>query len=63
MNTLYFGDNLKILRDYIGDESVDLTVEGPLNGKQVQLPPSLDTFKQAGRVEVDTADQSTLQFD
>ena len=24
MNTLYYGDNLKILRDYIKDESVDL---------------------------------------
>jgi hypothetical protein len=24
MNTLYYGDNLKILRDHIKDESVDL---------------------------------------
>jgi hypothetical protein len=24
MNTLYYGDNLKILRKYIKDESVDL---------------------------------------
>ncbi len=24
MNTLYYGDNLMILRDYIGSESVDL---------------------------------------
>jgi len=24
MNTLYYGDNLKILRKYIPDESVDL---------------------------------------
>ena len=24
MNTLYYGDNLKILRDYIKDEAVDL---------------------------------------
>ena len=24
MNTLYYGDNLKILRDYIKDDSVDL---------------------------------------
>lgn len=27
MNTLYYGDNLKILRDYIRDESVDLKVK------------------------------------
>lgn len=24
MNTLYYGDNLKILREYIKDETVDL---------------------------------------
>lgn len=28
MNTLYYGDNLKILRDYIKDESVDLIYLG-----------------------------------
>jgi len=29
MNTLYYGDNLKILRDYIKDESVDLIYPDP----------------------------------
>ena len=29
MNTLYYGDNLKILRDYIKDESVDLVYLDP----------------------------------
>ena len=29
MNTLYHGDNLKILRDYIKDESVDLVYLDP----------------------------------
>ena len=29
MNTLYYGDNLKILRDYIKDESVDLIYLDP----------------------------------
>jgi site-specific DNA-methyltransferase (adenine-specific) len=29
MNTLYYGDNLKILRDYIRDESVDLIYLDP----------------------------------
>ena len=28
MNTLYYGDNLKILRDYVEDESVDLIDRG-----------------------------------
>ena len=27
-NTLYYGDNLDILREYIGDESVDLIYLG-----------------------------------
>ena len=29
MNTLYYGDNLKILRDYIKNESVDLIYRDP----------------------------------
>ena len=29
MNTLYYGDNLKILREYIKDESVDLVYRDP----------------------------------
>jgi len=33
-NTLYFGDNLKILRDNIRDESVDLIyLDPPFNSK------------------------------
>lgn len=27
-NRLFFGDNLRILREYVGDESVDLIVSG-----------------------------------
>jgi site-specific DNA-methyltransferase (adenine-specific) len=35
MNTLYFGDNLDILREYIPDESVDLIyLDPPFNSKQ-----------------------------
>jgi site-specific DNA-methyltransferase (adenine-specific) len=35
MNTLYYGDNLKILRDYIRDESVDLIyLDPPLNSNR-----------------------------
>jgi len=34
-NTLYFGDNLKILRDDIRDESVDLVyLDPPFNSKE-----------------------------
>ena len=34
MNTLYYCDNLKILRDYIKDESVDLIYLDPPHSAQ-----------------------------
>ena len=35
MNTLYYGDNLEILRDYIKDESVDLIyLDPPFNSNR-----------------------------
>ena len=35
MNTLYYGDNLKILRDYIKDETVDLVyLDPPFNSNR-----------------------------
>jgi len=35
MNTLYYGDNLKILRKYVGEESVDLIyLDPPFNSKR-----------------------------
>ena len=35
MNTLYYGDNLKILRDFIKDESVDLIyLDPPFNSNR-----------------------------
>src|SRR5205814_3901765 len=35
MNTLYYGDNLKILRDYIKEESVDLIyLDPPFNSNR-----------------------------
>lgn len=40
-----------------------LTVEDLLNGKQVQLPPSLHTFKQAERVREIEDSQGGLNFD
>ena len=34
-NTLYFGDNLDILREHIGDESIDLIyLDPPYNSKR-----------------------------
>ena len=35
MNTLYYGDNLDILRRYIKDESVDLFFHGLLTVKGI----------------------------
>jgi len=37
MNTLYYGDNLDILRRYIEDESVDLIYRGK-KAEQAVLP-------------------------
>ena len=35
MNTLYYGDNLKILREYIKDETVDLIyLDPPFNSNR-----------------------------
>lgn len=35
LNTLYYGDNLKILREYIKDESVGLVyLDSPLNSNR-----------------------------
>jgi len=56
MNTLYYGDDLKILQDRV------LTFEDLLNGKQVQLPPSLHTFKQAEKADKSTDEQGELVF-
>jgi hypothetical protein len=39
-----------------------LTVEELLAGKQVQLPPSLHTFKQAERANKSADDQGELTF-
>lgn len=40
-----------------------LTVEDLLAGKTVDLPPNLQTYKQAGKVSVDNQDQNTLEFE
>ena len=35
MNTLYYGDNLEVLREHIPDESVDLVyLDPPFNSKR-----------------------------
>ena len=40
-----------------------LTVEDILNGKQVDLPPNMQTFKQAGKVVSENKDQGMLGFE
>lgn len=39
-----------------------LTVEDLLAGKTVDLPPNLQTFKQAGKVTTESKDQGSLGF-
>ncbi|MGQ0541902.1 MAG: hypothetical protein ACT4O9_08645 [Blastocatellia bacterium] len=39
-----------------------LTVEDLLTGKTVQLPPNLQTFKQAGKISTESTDQGQLGF-
>ncbi len=37
-----------------------LTVEDLLKGKNIELPPNIDTFKKAGKVAAQSRDQSSL---
>jgi site-specific DNA-methyltransferase (adenine-specific) len=39
-----------------------LTVEGILAGKQVDLPPNIDTFKKAQQIVAENKDQGQLEF-
>jgi site-specific DNA-methyltransferase (adenine-specific) len=39
-----------------------LTVEEILAGKQVDLPPNIDTFKQAQKMIAESKDQGMLEF-
>ena len=62
-NTLYYGDNLPALREYVPDASVDLIyLDPPFNsnrsynvlfkdehGAESQMPPTSGPFKQAQR--------------
>ena len=45
MNTLYYGDDLKILRDYIKDESVDLMYLDPTSFNCLRLQSEVSTTK------------------
>jgi 16S rRNA G966 N2-methylase RsmD len=41
-NTLYYGDNLKVLRDYIRDESVNLIyLDPPFNSSRAYVGNSI----------------------
>jgi site-specific DNA-methyltransferase (adenine-specific) len=63
MNTLYYGDNLKILREYIKDESVDLIyLDPPFNSNRSYNV----LFKDESGVEADsqiTAFEDTLALE
>jgi len=45
-NTLYYGDNLKVLRDY----------------EEVKIPSAHGVFKKAGRVKKEEGSQGELDF-
>lgn len=56
-NTLFYGDNLPILREYIANESVDLVyLDPPFNSKRTYN----QTFKQAQRVKEEGPQQGEL---
>lgn len=70
-NTLFYGDNLPVLREHVADESVDLIyLDPPFNssrsyhvlfrGKRIEIPPVHGTFKQAERVKDDGSEQGEL---
>ncbi len=56
MNTLYYGDNLKILRDYIKDETVDLVyLDPPFNSNRNYNV----LFKDESGVEADSLERGS----
>lgn len=48
-NTLYFGDNLKVLRDNIPSESVDLIYLDPPFNSNANYPSADGLFKERGK--------------
>ena len=62
MNTLYYGDNLDILRRYVKDETVDLTVADLLAGKTVDFPRENVTFKKAPKARSPKQENKELPF-
>jgi hypothetical protein len=64
MNTLYYGDNLKILRDYIKDESVDLMYLDPPTGRNATVTERASSrnynvlFKDESGTEADSRDNA-----
>jgi hypothetical protein len=68
-NTIFYGDNLPILREHIPDESVDLVyLDSPftfsiadlLAGKSIEMPPAHGTFKKAERIKKSEGQQGKL---
>jgi hypothetical protein len=69
LNTLLYGDNLPILREYIPDESIDLvkiqilTIEELLHGAEIKMPPQYGTFKEAQRVRLQGPEHPQLDLE
>ncbi|PKO06167.1 MAG: hypothetical protein CVU41_08645 [Chloroflexi bacterium HGW-Chloroflexi-3] len=53
MNTLYYGDNLDILRNYIPDESVDLIyLDPPFNSNRTYNVPFKDKYGEQSSAQI-----------
>ena len=62
-NSLYYGDNLQVLRDHIPDESMDLVYLDPpfnFNASYDQLPPRQPSYQPASRVRFTEGEQREL---
>ena len=68
-NTLYYGDNLDILRQHVPDESVDLVyLDPPFNSnasynvlfRGFDLPPRRPMYQAAERVRPSEGEQGTM---
>jgi len=58
-NTQIDGDNLLILREHVQDESVDLVAR---DRAEIEMPPAMESFKQAKKEKGPGAVQEGLGF-
>ena len=51
-NHLYYGDNLRVLREHVADESVDLIyLDPPFNERDVQCPVPVTQWRPVRRTD------------